>query len=146
MARAQFSARVEASTLEALDAYAQAHGMTRTAALEALLEAALGGDHGAGEADREGGQAGDLRAVCDVLRQSNADLRATVSTLTAQLAEKDGQIAQALTLADHAQALQAAQAREKLLAAAEAVDVRQDGEERKGWRARLARWIGGTEA
>lgn len=148
MGKRHVSVRLEESTIEAVDAWAEAHGMTRTAALESIVMAGLGGASGtpvdavdATEA-RDGTEvpAGDMRAVCDVLRASNADLRAEVSRLWSQLGEKDRQIASAHELADHAQALQAAQAQTKLLGAA---DVAQGGTRGTGWRGRLARWIAG---
>lgn len=120
MAKAHINTRLEASTLEAVEAYAQAHGMTRTAALESLIMAGLeaGGPTGgadqrateaAQEADREEVPPTDLRAVCDVLRASNADLRAEVSRLWAQLATKDEQLHAAHDLADQAHRLHAAE-------------------------------------
>lgn len=148
MGKRHVSVRLEDSTIEAVDAWAKARGMTRTAALESIVMTGLGGASGtpvdsvdATETNHDtAGAAGDLRAVCDVLRASNADLRAEVSRLWSQLGEKDRQIASAHELADHAQALQAAQAQAKLLGAA---DVAQGGTSGTGWRGRLARWIGG---
>ena len=61
------------------------------------------------EADRGEVPPTDLRAVCDVLRASNADLRAEVSRLWAQLATKDEQIHAAHDLADQAHRLHAAE-------------------------------------
>lgn len=77
------------------------------------------GGHARGEVDTDG-----LRAIIDVLRASNADLRATVSTLTAQLDVKDRQIEAAHGLADHAQKLHAAEVQKALPA---------EGQARGGW-------------
>lgn len=77
------------------------------------------GGHARGEVDTDG-----LRAIIDVLRASNADLRATVSTLTAQLDVKDRQIEAAHGLADHAQKLHAAEVQKALPA---------EGQTRGGW-------------
>jgi len=77
------------------------------------------GGHARGEVDTDG-----LRAIIDVLRSSNADLRATVSTLTAQLDVKDRQIEAAHGLADHAQKLHAAEVQKALPA---------EGQTRGGW-------------
>lgn len=108
MAKQSTSVRLEESTIEALDAYAQDHGITRTAAIEALVRAGLrAGDDVPQSAPQD---------IADVLRQANADLRAAlldtrgvVATLTAQLAAKDRQIEAAHTLIDQAQRLHMAE-------------------------------------
>lgn len=120
MAKRQLGIRLEAETIEALDGYAEANGISRTEAVERAVTTLTGsGGQQAGEAPYP-----DLRAVCDVLRASNADLRAIVSTLTAQLAEKDKQIEAAHGLADHAQRLHAAEVQKALPA---------EGQTRGGW-------------
>lgn len=113
--------RVDSEVLEALDAWAEVHGMTRTAALERLVMDGMNvSNEGPSEDAETGGKAPedaervkthteDLRAVCEVLRSSNADLRAEVSRLWSQLATKDEQIRTAQGLADHAQQLHAAE-------------------------------------
>lgn len=108
MAKQSTSVRLEESTIEALDAYAQDHGITRTAAIEALIRAGLQQDENASQNVSQG--------ITDVLRQANADLRAAlldtrgvVATLTAQLAAKDEQIAAAHTLIDQAHRLHMAE-------------------------------------
>lgn len=143
MAKVHKSYRIEAGTVAEVEAYAHEAGVSNSEAVERLLRAGLD----AGQEDQAGGRGADLQGVCDVLRQSNADLRQTVSTLVAQLAVKDEQTRRLADIADHAQALQAAQAQTQLLEAAGAVDaqqgIEQDGTRRQGWRARLARWIAG---
>lgn len=153
--------RLDVELVERLDAWAEAHGMTQAEAVRKLLAAALeDADKGhEGEEDarsthsqgQEGGEdaptptagADTLAMLGDHIR----DMRATISTLTAQVAAKDEQIQRLADIADHAQALQAAQAQTQLLEAAGAVDVQQgverEGTQRQGWRARLARWIAG---
>lgn len=156
--------RLDVELVERLDAWAEAHGMTQAEAVRKLLASALedaGGDQEK-EATRSARSQGqedkrleaedaptaapdaDTRAM---LGEHIRDLRATISTLTAQVSEKDAQIRRLADIADHAQALQAAQAQTQLLEAAGAVDVQQgveqEGTQRQGWRARLARWIAG---
>lgn len=171
MAKRHITARIEEGTAAALDRWAEAHGTGRSEAVERLLLAGMGAPQEA-PGGRESaavdvmdqtpteGKAGPsaapqgasgatveaeaLRETIDVLRASNTGLRATVSTLTAQLDVKDRQISRLADIADHAQALQAAQARTQLLEAAGAVDA-QEGTQRQGWRARLARWIAGDK-
>lgn len=117
MSKQHISMRLESSTIEAVEAWASAHGTTRSAAIESLLLSGLDGPVEGREQPQEaaGGQGGteahadDLRAVCEVLRASNADLRAEVSRLWAQLSEKDAQIRSAQNIADHAQQLHAAE-------------------------------------
>lgn len=159
--------RLDVELVERLDAWAEAHGMTQAEAVRTLLAAGLE-DAGEGQ-EEEGvrsthtqGQGSDganlpnwevdgaTTADADtraMLGEHIRDLRATISTLTAQVAEKDAQIHRLADIADHAQALQAAQAQTQLLEAAGAVDVQQgveqEGTQRQGWRARLARWIAG---
>ena len=102
--------------------YTEAHGAKPSEAASTLLRAGLRSlnQEGAAEAagacqEATGGgervetHTSDLQAVVDVLRASNADLRLTVSTLTAQLATKDQQIQTAHELVDQAHKLQAAQ-------------------------------------
>lgn len=113
MAKRQLGIRLEVDTIEALDGYAEAHGISRTEAVERAVEALTGGR----EQSNETVGTTDLRAVCEVLRSSNADLRATVSTLTAQLAIKDEQIATAHELVDQSHRLQMAQVQKALPAA-----------------------------
>ena len=155
--------RLDVELVERLDAWAEAHGMTQAEAVRTLLAAGL---EDAGQEEKEaGGQEGEGHAedaptpTADaetraMLGEHIRDLRATISTLTAQVAEKDAQIHRLADIADHAQALQAAQAQTQLLEAAGAVDVQQgveregtgveqEGTQRQGWRARLARWIAG---
>ena len=159
--------RLDVELVERLDAWAEAHGMTQAEAVRKLLASALedtSEDHEkeATRSARTQGQGGDganlpnwevddaTTADADtraMLGEHIRDLRATVATLTAQVAEKDAQIHRLADIADHAQALQAAHARTQLLEAAGTVDVQQgverEGTQRQGWRARLARWIAG---
>jgi hypothetical protein len=116
MAKVHRSYRLEEETVSRVDAYASAHGIKQTEAVELLLTSALGGD-GEDRADAE-----NASDVTEILHGNLADLRRYADTLTAQLEEKDRQIAkkdvqiEALNnIADHAQALQAA---DKHLAAA----------------------------
>lgn len=137
MAKRHITARIEEGTAAALDRWAEAHGTGRSEAVERLLVAGMGapqeapggresaavdvmdqtpteGKAGPSAAPQDAsgssdGTAGGLSEVVQVLRQSNADLRATVSTLTAQLAVKDEQIARAHELADHSQRLHMAE-------------------------------------
>lgn len=141
--------RLDVELVERLDVWAEAHGMTQAEAVRSLLAAALEGEDDSQEKE---GQEGERKGTADaetraMLGEHIRDLRATVSTLTAQVAEKDAQIHRLADIADHAQALQAAHAQKQLLEAAGAVDVQQgveqEGTHRQGWRTRLARWIAG---
>lgn len=143
--------RLDVELVERLDAWAESHGMTQAEAVRTLLAAGLE-DAGEGQEDKglEGEEPPTPTADADtraMLGEHIRDLRATISTLTAQVAEKDAQIHRLADIADHAQALQAAHAQKQLLEAAGAVDVQQgveqEGTQRQGWRARLARWIAG---
>jgi hypothetical protein len=78
MAKQQISVRIDAEVLARVEEYAEGAGITRAGAVERLVVAGLDGDR-----SRSGSVDADVLAV---LRQSNADLRLTVSTLTAQLA------------------------------------------------------------
>lgn len=141
MSKQHISMRLESSTIEAVEAWASSHGTTRTAAIEALLLSGLDGPAEGREKPQEaaGGQGGteahadDLRAVCEVLRASNADLRAEVSRLWAQLSEKDAQIRSAQNIADHAQQLHAAEVTRALP---------EEGEQTRTLRQRLAAIFG----
>lgn len=146
--------RLDVGLVERLDAWAEAHGMTQAEAVRRLLEAGLedGGEGQEGQEAEGQEDAGSPTPTADadtraMLGEHIRDLRATISTLTAQVAEKDAQIRRLADIADHAQALQAAHAQTQLLEAAGAADVQQgveqEGTQRQGWRSRLARWIAG---
>lgn len=116
MAKVHKSYRIEAGTVADVEAYARDVGISNSEAVERLIRAGLDAGSGPTEAPHGGDDAPgtDLRAVCDVLRQSNADLRQTVSTLVAQLAVKDEQIQRAHDLADHSQRLHMAEVQRAL--------------------------------
>ena len=111
MAKKNVNARLSEEIIEAIDAYAEAHKLTRTGAIEALVAKGL-------EPESKTNASSE---VYDLLRQSNADLRMTVSTLTAQLAHMN-------RLADNAQQMQAAMMVKRL-------------PERTGIFARVAAWM-----
>lgn len=98
MAKRNVNIRLRDETIEAVEAWAEDHELTRTGAIEDLITKGL-------QPERSTNATNELT---DVLRQSNADLRATVATLTMQLAEKDRQIAKAHELADQAHRMHAA--------------------------------------
>ena len=134
--------RLSVELVERIDAWAEAHDMTQAEAVRRLLTIALDGTE-----DEKPTADADVLAV---LRDNVRDLRQTVATLTAQLSEKDEQIRRVADLADHAQALQAAQAHSNLLEATEAITVQQQATKQgtaqpTGWRARVARWLMGGE-
>ena len=125
MAKQQISVRIDADVLARVEEYAEGAGITRAGAVERLVVAGLDGDQrGSGDAE-----------VLAVLRESNADLRMTVSTLTAQLAVKDDQISTLTSLADHAQQLHALTST-KALAPAEAERVTLGERWRRWWSGR----------
>jgi len=116
MTKVHRTIRLEADVSEAADAWAAECGLSKSEAIERLIRAGLDAagpkDHSAqtdGTTGSTEGEAARLRAIVDLLTEHNRDLRQTVSTLTAQLAVKDGQIARAHDLADHAQQLHAAE-------------------------------------
>jgi hypothetical protein len=145
MARVHKSYRLDEETVARVTSWAEERGVTITQAMEQLLAAGLDAQDGEQEQAQATADA-EMRAM---LGEHIRDLRATVSTLTAQVSEKDVQIRRLTDLADHAQALQAAQVRGQLMEAAEAVDVAhvgtQDETQRPRWRVKLARWIAGGE-
>lgn len=127
MAKVQISVRVDADVLSRVEAFAADAGITRAGAVERLVVAGLDADqHRDGSGDAE---------VLAVLRESNADLRMTISTLTAQLAVKDDQISTLTSLADHAQQLHA-MSTTKALAPAEAERVTLGERWRRWWSGR----------
>lgn len=127
MAKVQISVRIDADVLARVEAFAADAGITRAGAVERLVVAGLDADqHRDGSGDAE---------VLVVLRESNADLRMTVSTLTAQLAVKDDQISTLTSLADHAQQLHA-MSTTKALAPAEAERVTLGERWRRWWSGR----------
>lgn len=127
MAKQQISVRIDADVLARVEEYAEGAGITRAGAVERLVVAGLDADqHRDGSGDAE---------VLVVLRESNADLRMTVSTLTAQLAVKDDQISTLTSLADHAQQLHA-MSTTKALAPAEAERVTLGERWRRWWSGR----------
>lgn len=162
MAKKQLSIRLETTTLDRIAAFSEGAGITRGAAIEALLIEALeasdkavqdpvssdnandgqipiDGDSGPNTAPHGPTRAPDeARAVIEVLRESNADLRATVSTLTAQLATKDEQIRAAHDIANHAQTLHAMDTQRLLGDGGEVAAT-----EGMTWRKRLGFWIAG---
>lgn len=127
MAKVQISVRIDADLLARVEAFAADAGITRAGAVERLVVAGLDGDQ-----NRDG--SGDAEVLV-VLRESNADLRMTVSTLTAQLAVKDDQISTLTSLADHAQQLHA-MSTTKALAPAEAERVTLGERWRRWWSGR----------
>jgi ABC-type transporter Mla subunit MlaD len=102
MAKVHRSYRLEEETISRVDAYASAHGIKQTEAVEMLLTSALNGDRET-EASTE-----TVSDVAEVLRGNLVDLRRHADTLAAQLEEKDQQIKALSDIANHAQALQAA--------------------------------------
>lgn len=153
MGKRHITARITEGTASALDQWAEAHGTGRSEAIERLLVAGLSASHEAvggrrsdassvmdqmptaddnetPEASQEAvgaattAEVDGLRTIIEVLRESNTDLRAEVSTLTAQLVIKDQQIEAAHGLADHAQRLHAADVQKALPA---------EGQTRGGW-------------
>ena len=109
--------RMGPESVELLEAYARDAGISNSEAMERLIRAGTAQDGPKDAAPTDGADSGTterLQAVVDVLRESNSDLRQTVSTLTMQLSVKDeqiaainAQIAQAHDLANQAQQLHA---------------------------------------
>lgn len=169
MAKLHRTYRLEADTVEAVQAWAESHGMTAGEAVGALLEVALAEPREKSRADQDGARTREEPA-----RNAHIDdMREQLASLREQLAVKDEQIRglmaladRAQAIADHAQALHAraltAPEEESNLEGAESAEKGADGltateeqprdslEEkqeqepaRMTWRARLARWIAG---
>lgn len=150
---------IEAELAEAVSAYADSHGMKPSAAACVILRAGLdamtmpteevsqaseSASEAVSEENRPDAQQDDSRAVVELLRASNIDLRNHVSTLTKQLETTSGQLTAALEqnaglllVTGQAQALQAAEASR----ASEQTELATVS--RLTWRERLARWIQG---
>ena len=120
MAKVHKSYRLEAETVERVAAWAEEHGTSTTQAMEELLGAALDGTERQDGATTE--EAEELqRKVSTLTAQAEAwheqkamlgdhiaTLKEQTYTLTAQVAEKDRQIARLQDAIDHEQVLQAA--------------------------------------
>ena len=146
MAKVHRSYRMEAETVERVAAWAEEHGKTITQAMEELLARAM--DEDMAEREEDTAQAAD-EAQAEAWREQRAmlgehirDLRANVSTLTAQVAEKDRQIARLQDIAEHEQVLQAAHVG-RAISGDVAHDVSQEEAQPRGIWAWLARKIEG---
>jgi chromosome segregation ATPase len=109
MAKVHRSYRLDEDVIARVDSYASTKGIRQTEAVELLLTSALD-DRKQATATAE-----NASELTEVLQGNLADLRRSLDTLAAQLEEKDRQIEkkdlqiEALNnIADHAQALQAA--------------------------------------
>ena len=123
MAKVHKSYRMEQETIERVEAWAREHGVTVTQAMEELLGRAMSASYAEANAKVSADAVDELQRRVDSLQaQSESwhdqkailganllDLRQTVATLTAQVAEKDRQIGRLQDSVDHAQVLQAAQ-------------------------------------
>ena len=118
MAKKVVSIRLEAESVEALDAYASAHDLSRAEAVEVAIQSLDHDDASAANQkpteaaegqERPETHTDEHRAVVEVLRASNADLRAEVSRLWSQIAEKDEQIRTANELLDQSHRMHAAE-------------------------------------
>ena len=120
-AKKHLTLRIDEEVVRNLDAWAEAHGTSRTAAIERLvMDGIAASDKAPGEATEAAQEAPegpervethseDLRAVCAALRASNTDLRQEVSRLWSQIATKDEQLEAAQRTLDQAQRLHAAE-------------------------------------
>jgi antitoxin component of RelBE/YafQ-DinJ toxin-antitoxin module len=133
-----FSFRLEEDTAEALDRYAKAHAMTRAQVVEALIKGATDAQEAPQQASKkQDGQQGNKETL-EALKDNIADLRRQQETLRAQLAEKDRQLTSLAEIANHAQALQAA---EKQLSST-SEDTDEEGKsKRPRLKERLGRWL-----
>ena len=138
--------RLDEALVERLDAWAEAHGMTQAEAVRSLLARAM--DEDGAEREEDTTQAADdlqaeaWREQRAMLGEHILDLRQTVSTLTAQVAEKDRQIARLQDIAEHEQVLQAAHVG-RAISGDVAHDVSQEEAQPRGLWAWLARKIEG---
>jgi len=136
-AKKHLTLRIDEEVVRNLDAWAEAHGTSRTAAIERLvMDGIAASEKTPGEATETAQEAPedpervethseDLRAVCDLLRASNSDLRQEVSRLWAQLATKDAQLETAQKTLDQEQRLHAITAARSLPGEAEGKTLRQ---------------------
>lgn len=111
MAKVHRSYRLEEDIVRRVSLWADEHQVTITQAMETLLAEALD----AGDVAEAGGAATPLeaenealRAQRDILREYLGATKEHLSTLTAQVAEKDRQIARLQDIAEHSQMLEAA--------------------------------------
>lgn len=158
MAKVHKSYRLEAETVERVAAWAEEHGTTTTQAMEELLAAALDGTGRKDGATTE--EAEELRRELhtlkaeaeawheqrDILREYLATTKESLSTLTAQVAEKDRQIARLQDTVEHAQMLEAAHVGRAIagdVAHDGTQDVSQDGTQPRGVWGWLGRKIRG---
>ena len=107
--KAPRSYRLDAATIEDVEAWAREHGKSNTEAVEEMLRRGM---EGTLEADAARAHAA---AATEQLEANLDDLRAHVATLTGQLeakdrqiAERDAQIRGLMDIADHAQQLHGA--------------------------------------
>lgn len=125
MARQQISVRIDAEVLARVEAFAADAGIKRATAVERLVVAGLDGQqHHQQVNDAESADKSDVDVVA-VLRESNADMRAEISKLWAQ-------IDKLTDVADHAQQLHA-MSTTKSLAPAEAERVTLGERWRRWW-------------
>lgn len=102
--------RLPGALVDALDRYAADRGLTRTAAVEAIVTDAIQAAERPTEATEQAGGTNvpgvDYRAVLEVLRESNSDLRRHASQLYALLGAKDQQIASLQLIVSQSQQLE----------------------------------------
>ena len=140
MAKVHRSYRLDEDIVRRVSLWSDEHKVTSTQAMEALLAAALdAGD--ATEADESTAtleaENKALREQRDILREYLATTKESLSTLTAQLGEKDRQIARLQDIAEHSQILEAAH-----VAGAIHGDVAHDGTQDKAQPRGVWAWLG----
>lgn len=115
MAKLHKSYRLEAEIVERMEAWADEHGMTITQGVETLLTRAMDEDRAATDTDGMRRELSSLQAQAEAWHDQRAmlgdhitTLKEQTYTLTAQVAEKDRQIARLQDAIDHEQVLQAA--------------------------------------
>ena len=119
------SIRLDGEIVEALDAWAEEHGTSRTDAITTAITALTEAQEAAEGNGRAETHDSDPKAVLEVLRASNSDLRQEVSRLWAQLATKDAQLETAQKTLDQEQRLHAITAARSLPGEAEGKTLRQ---------------------
>lgn len=125
MGKRTISIRLDGEIVEALDAWAEEHGTSRTDAITTAITALTEAQEAAEGNGRAETHDSDPKAVLEVLRASNSDLRQEVSRLWAQLATKDAQLETAQKTLDQEQRLHAITAARSLPGEAEGKTLRQ---------------------
>lgn len=108
------SYRLEQSTLELIEAYAEERGITQARAIEELVETASRAGEGGRDISRLEEHLADMRGTVDLLRGQLEEKDRQIAEKDKQLAAKDLQLESITAVASQAQALQAGEIHKQL--------------------------------